>query len=102
VLTVTQMLRKLGVVGKFVEFYGDGLQHLPLADRATIGNMARNTAPPAASSRSTPSPELPACPAAAKSRSNLVEAYAKAQGLWHEPGSPHASTAPRWNWTWAR
>jgi aconitate hydratase len=55
VLTVTQMLRKLGVVGKFVEFYGDGLQHLPLADRATIGNMARNTAPPAASSRSTPS-----------------------------------------------
>jgi aconitate hydratase len=40
VLTVTQMLRKHGVVGKFVEFYGDGLQHLPLADRATIANMA--------------------------------------------------------------
>ena len=40
VLTVTQMLRALGVVGKFVEFYGDGLQHLPLADRATIANMA--------------------------------------------------------------
>jgi aconitate hydratase len=40
VLTVTQMLRKKGVVGKFVEFYGDGLDHLPLADRATIGNMA--------------------------------------------------------------
>ena len=40
VLTVTQMLRKLGVVGKFVEFFGDGLQHLPLADRATIANMA--------------------------------------------------------------
>ena len=40
VLTVTQMLRRLGVVGKFVEFFGDGLQHLPLADRATIGNMA--------------------------------------------------------------
>ena len=40
VLTVTQMLRKNGVVGKFVEFYGDGLQHLPLADRATIANMA--------------------------------------------------------------
>jgi aconitate hydratase len=40
VLTVTQMLRKHGVVGKFVEFFGDGLQHLPLADRATIGNMA--------------------------------------------------------------
>ena len=40
VLTVTQMLRKHGVVGKFVEFFGDGLQHLPLADRATIANMA--------------------------------------------------------------
>src|SRR3546814_6424846 len=40
VLTVTQMLRKQGVVGKFVEFYGDGLQHLPLADRATIPNMS--------------------------------------------------------------
>ncbi|HOZ06331.1 MAG TPA: aconitase family protein, partial [Arenimonas sp.] len=40
VLTVTQMLRSLGVVGKFVEFYGDGLNHLPLADRATIANMA--------------------------------------------------------------
>jgi aconitate hydratase len=48
------MLRALGVVGKFVEFYGDGLQHLPLADRATIANMAPNTARPAASSRSTP------------------------------------------------
>ena len=40
VLTVTQMLRSLGVVGKFVEFYGDGLNYLPLADRATIANMA--------------------------------------------------------------
>ncbi|MBC9116510.1 aconitate hydratase AcnA [Stenotrophomonas maltophilia] len=91
VLTVTQMLRKLGVVGKFVEFYGDGLQHLPLADRATIGNMA---------------PEYGATcgifPIDAESLNylrlsgrseeqiNLVEAYAKTQGLWHEPGSPHA------------
>ncbi len=40
VLTVTQMLRKHGVVGKFVEFYGDGLDSLPLADRATIANMS--------------------------------------------------------------
>lgn len=40
VLTVTEMLRKKGVVGKFVEFYGDGLKDLPLADRATIANMA--------------------------------------------------------------
>ena len=91
VLTVTQMLRKHGVVGKFVEFYGDGLQHLPLADRATIGNMA---------------PEYGATcgifPIDAESlaylrlsgRSEeqiaLVEAYARAQGLWHEPDSPHA------------
>ncbi|SDY53197.1 aconitate hydratase [Lysobacter sp. yr284] len=91
VLTVTQMLRKHGVVGKFVEFYGDGLQHLPLADRATIANMA---------------PEYGATcgifPIDAESltylrlsgRSDeqiaLVEAYAKAQGLWHEPGQPHA------------
>jgi len=91
VLTVTQMLRKHGVVGKFVEFYGDGLQHLPLADRATIANMA---------------PEYGATcgifPIDAESlnylrlsgRSDeqiaLVEAYAKAQGLWHEPGQAHA------------
>ena len=92
VLTVTQMLRKHGVVGKFVEFFGDGLQHLPLADRATIANMA---------------PEYGATcgifPVDAESirylrlsgRSEeqiaLVEAYAKAQGLWHTPDSPHAS-----------
>ena len=53
-LTVTEMLRKQGVVGKFVEFYGPGLAALPLADRATIGNMAPSTARPAPSSRSTP------------------------------------------------
>jgi len=92
VLTVTQMLRKLGVVGKFVEFFGDGLQHLPLADRATIANMA---------------PEYGATcgifPIDAESlnylrlsgRSDdqiaLVEAYAKAQGLWHDANSPHAT-----------
>jgi len=91
VLTVTQMLRKLGVVGKFVEFYGDGLQHLPLADRATIANMA---------------PEYGATcgifPIDAESltylrlsgRSDaqiaLVEAYAKAQGLWHDANNAHA------------
>ena len=92
VLTVTQMLRAHGVVGKFVEFFGDGLQHLPLADRATIGNM---------------SPEYGATcgifPVDAEAirylrlsgRSEeqiaLVEAYAKAQGLWHEPGQAEAT-----------
>ena len=91
VLTVTQMLRSLGVVGKFVEFYGDGLNYLPLADRATIANMA---------------PEYGATcgifPIDAEAinylrlsgRSEeqiaLVEAYAKAQGLWHEPGQADA------------
>jgi aconitate hydratase len=52
VLTVTQMLRKKGVVGKFVEFFGAGLDDLSLADRATIATWRPNTAPPAASSRS--------------------------------------------------
>jgi len=47
------MLRKHGVVGKFVEYFGPGLRDLPLADRATIANMSPNTAPPAASSPST-------------------------------------------------
>lgn len=89
VLTVTQMLRKKGVVGKFVEFYGEGLDHMPLADRATIGNMA---------------PEYGATcgffPIDAETlrylefsgrdphRVRLVEAYAKAQGMWREAGTP--------------
>ncbi|MDJ0684235.1 MAG: aconitate hydratase AcnA [Alphaproteobacteria bacterium] len=88
VLTVTQMLRAKGVVGKFVEFFGDGLDSLTLADRATIANMA---------------PEYGATcgifPVDAEtlnylrftgrdeSRVKLVEAYAKAQGMWREPGS---------------
>nr|WP_211112230.1 aconitate hydratase AcnA [Azospirillum soli] len=85
VLTVTQMLRKKGVVGKFVEFYGPGLDHLTLADRATIGNMA---------------PEYGATcgifPIDAETikyltftgrdpdRVALVEAYARAQGMWRD------------------
>jgi aconitate hydratase len=92
VLTVTQMLRKKGVVGKFVEFYGPGLAHLPLADRATIANMApeygatcgifpvdgetlrylKSTARPA---------ELVA----------LVEAYYHEQGMFHEASTPEAA-----------
>jgi len=87
VLRVTQMLRQKGVVGKFVEFYGDGLDHLPLADRATIGNM---------------SPEFGATCAffpvddetlryleqtgRDKDRIALVEAYAKKNGFWRNPG----------------
>jgi len=91
VLTVTQMLRKLGVVGKFVEFYGDGLQHLPLADRATIGNMAPEYG---ATCGIFPidSESLNYLRLSGRSEAQiaLVEAYAKAQGLWHTPDSPHA------------
>ncbi len=85
VLTITEMLRKHGVVGKFVEFYGDGVAAVPLANRATIGNM---------------SPEYGSTVAIfpiddetlrylrltgrAEEQVALVEAYAKAQGLWHD------------------
>ncbi|NRB57248.1 MAG: aconitate hydratase AcnA [Salinicola sp.] len=88
VLTVTQMLRKKGVVGKFVEFYGDGLNDLPLADRATIANMA---------------PEYGATcgffpvddetlnylrlTGREEDQIELVKAYTQAQGLWREQGA---------------
>ncbi|MCP5368678.1 MAG: aconitate hydratase AcnA [Hyphomicrobiales bacterium] len=89
VLTVVEMLRKKGVVGKFVEFYGDGLDHLTLPDRATIANMA---------------PEYGATcgifpvdaetlrylrfTARDEARVALVEQYAKAQGMWRDAASP--------------
>ena len=56
VLTVTEMLRKHGVVGKFVEFYGKGVAEVPLANRATLGNMSPEFGSTAANSRSTTSP----------------------------------------------
>jgi aconitate hydratase len=83
VLTVTEMLRKHGVVGKFVEFYGDGLDHLPLADRATIGNMS-----PEFGSTCAVFPidaeTLRYLELSGRSREqiDLVEAYAKTQGMW--------------------
>jgi aconitate hydratase len=88
VLTVTEMLRARGVVGKFVEFYGGGLAGLPLADRATIGNMSPEFGSTCAIfpidaetltylELSGRSPEQIA----------LVEAYAKEQGLWHDERS---------------
>ena len=89
VLTITEMLRRHGVVGKFVEFHGDGVAAVPVANRATIGNM---------------SPEFGSTCAIfpidgetlaylrltgrSAERVALVEAYAKEQGLWHEPGQP--------------
>ena len=91
VLTVTEMLRARGVVGKFVEFFGDGLSHLPLADRATLGNM---------------SPEFGSTCAIFPidvetirylelsgrdpNHIRLIEAYAKEQGLWRHDGDPDA------------
>ena len=89
VLTVTQMLRKKGVVGKFVEFYGDGLEHLTLADRATIANMAPEYGATCGffpvddetlkylrtSARKAP-------------RIALVEQYSKTQGMFRKKGAP--------------
>ena len=89
VLTVTQMLRKKGVVGKFVEFYGDGLEHLTLADRATIANMAPEYGATCGffpvddetlnylktSARKAP-------------RIALVEKYSKTQGMFRKKGAP--------------
>ncbi|MHB2001186.1 MAG: aconitate hydratase AcnA [Solirubrobacteraceae bacterium] len=89
VLTVTERLRKRGVVGMFVEFFGEGLSRLPIADRATIGNMSPEFGSTCAifpidaetlrylefSGRSA-------------QRIELVEAYAREQGLWHDDSSP--------------
>lgn len=87
VLTVTQMLRKLGVVGKFVEFYGDGLDSLPLADRATIANMAPEYG---ATCGFFPLDDVTLSYMRLSGRSDeqvaLVEAYAKAQGMWRHTG----------------
>ncbi|WP_136068983.1 aconitate hydratase AcnA [Modicisalibacter radicis] len=87
VLTVTQMLRQKGVVGKFVEFYGDGLKDMPVADRATIANMAPEYG---ATCGFFPVDEQTLDYMRLTGRENaqieLVEAYAKAQGMWREPG----------------
>ena len=91
VLTVTQMLRKFGVVGKFVEFFGNGLQHLSLADRATIANMSPEYG---ATCGIFPIDSVAVDYLRLSGRSEaqiaLVEAYAKAQGMWHDADSPQA------------
>ncbi|KKI20814.1 MULTISPECIES: aconitate hydratase AcnA [unclassified Leucobacter] len=86
VLTITQMLRKHGVVGKFVEFYGEGVGSVPLANRATIGNMSPEFGSTAAIFpiddvtldylRLTGRPD---------DQIDLVKAYAQTQGMWHDP-----------------
>ncbi|WP_312962625.1 aconitate hydratase AcnA [Stutzerimonas nitrititolerans] len=89
VLTVTQMLRKQGVVGKFVEFFGPGLDHLPLADRATIGNMAPEYG---ATCGFFPVDQITLdylrLTGRDEERIALVEAYSKAQGMWRDTSSP--------------
>jgi aconitate hydratase len=85
VLTVTELLRKKGVVGKFVEFYGPGVSRLPLADRATIGNMSPEFGSTCAIfpiDRETL--RYLAFSGRPKGLIELVEAYAKEQGLWHD------------------
>jgi aconitate hydratase len=88
VLTITQLLRKQGVVGKFVEFYGPGLHHLPLADRATIGNMSPEYG---ATCGFFPIDQITLDYLRLTGRDEqtvaLVEAYCKAQGLWHDEHS---------------
>jgi aconitate hydratase len=91
VLTVTEMLRNKGVVGKFVEFFGDGLAEMPLADRATLGNMA-----PEFGSTCGIFPidgetiRYMQLSGRDEAQCDLVEAYAKAQGMWREDGQPDA------------
>jgi len=91
VLIVTEMLRKKNVVGKFVEFYGDGLDHLPLADRATIANMAPEYG---ATCGIFPidyeTLKFMRLSGRTEEHVRLVEAYAKAQGLFRETGNPEA------------
>ncbi|MCZ2403754.1 aconitate hydratase [Paenarthrobacter sp. Z7-10] len=86
VLTITEKLRQHGVVGKFVEFYGDGVAEVPLANRATIGNMSPEFGSTAAM---FPIDEVTMDYLRLTGRSEeqlaLVEAYAKEQGMWHDP-----------------
>ena len=91
VLTCTEMLRKKGVVGKFVEFFGDGLAEMPLADRATLGNMA-----PEFGSTCGIFPidgqtiRYMQLSGRDEEQCALVEAYARAQGMWRDDGQPDA------------
>jgi aconitate hydratase len=91
VLTCTEMLRNKGVVGKFVEFFGDGLAHMPLADRATLGNMA-----PEFGSTCGIFPidgetiRYLKLSGRDDAQCALIEAYAREQGMWREDGQPDA------------
>ena len=86
VLTITQMLREHGVVGKFVEFYGEGVAEVPLANRATIGNMSPEFGSTAAI---FPIDEVTLdylrLTGRSEERIRLIEEYTKTQGMWHDP-----------------
>ncbi|CAB4905532.1 MAG: aconitate hydratase AcnA [Actinobacteria bacterium] len=85
VLTITEMLRQHGVVGKFVEFYGDGIAAIPLANRATIGNMSPEYGSTVAIFPIDDATlEYLRLTGRSKEQIDLVEAYAKEQGLWHD------------------
>src|SRR5712691_4947182 len=92
VLTITELLRRHGVVGKFVEFYGDGVAAVPVANRATIGNMSPEFGSTCAifpiDEQTMEYLRLTGRPA---DQVALVEAYAKEQGLWHEPSGETTS-----------
>ena len=96
VLTVTELLRARGVVGKFVEFYGEGLARLPLADRATIGNMSPEFGSTCAifpiDAETLRYLEFSGRP---KELIDLVEAYAKEQALWHDEDSEEPTFTDR-------
>src|ERR1017187_7828752 len=89
VLTITELLRRHGVVGKFVEFYGEGVAAVPVANRATIGNMSPEFGSTCAifpiDEQTLTYLRLTGRPA---EQVALVEAYAKEQGLWHDPSQP--------------
>jgi aconitate hydratase len=86
VLTITQQLRKHGVVGKFVEFYGAGVASVPLANRATIGNMSPEFGSTVAIFPiDSVTLEYLRFTGRSEDQIALVEAYSKAQGLWHDP-----------------
>src|SRR3954462_2237525 len=88
VLTITEMLRKHGVVGKFVEFYGPGVSALPLANRATIGNMSPEFGSTiAVFPIDEETTKYLALTGRSEEQLKLVEAYAKEQGLWHDPSA---------------
>ena len=91
VLTITEVLRKHGVVGKFVEFFGEGLRHLTIADRATLGNMCPEYgATVAIFPIDAMTLDYLRLTGRDESRVKLVETYARMQGLFHTEGTPEA------------